>query len=152
MTEIDIDVEGLDEAIQKMSRFPNRMKRQMRNTMNDSLEVLSENVPPYPPKPPESDYRRTMTLAGSLGTTQSGGKAGKPTVYSVSGSGGNIQGRFGTDLSYAKHVIDPERQAYMHRPGYKGRQGWWTMDTIKERANAKIQRIWQDMVKLILGL
>ena len=124
----------------------------MQNTMSDSLLVLHENVPPYPLKPPESDYRRTMTLAGSLGTSPAGGRAGKPTVYSVSGSGSDVEGRFGTDLSYAKYVIDPQRQAYMHRPGYKGRPGWWTMDTIKERANKKIQRIWQDMVNLILGL
>ena len=152
MSEIQLDIKGLDEAINKMSQFPNKMKQQMHNTMNDSLLVLQENVPPYPPKPPESGYRRTMNLAGSIGSTPGGGKAGKPTVYSVSGTGKNIEGRFGTDLSYAKHVIDPQRQAYMHRPGYKGRQGWWTMDTIKERAQAKIKRIWQDMVKFILGL
>ena len=151
MTEINIDIQGLRETIEKMSRFPNRMKAEMRDTMNTSLLILHENVPPYPPKPPESDYRRTMTLAGSIGSTPGGGKAGKPTVYSVSGSGKSIEGRFGTDLSYAKHVIDPKRQAYMHRPGYKGRQGWWTMETIKERANAKIQRIWQSLVDRVMG-
>ena len=151
MTEIRIDTPGLKEAIEKMSQYPKQMRQQLDARMNDSLLALHENVPAYPPKPPESDYRRTMTLAGSIGSTPAGGKAGKPTVYSVTGGGGSVKGRFGTDLSYAKYVIDPQRQAYMHRPGYKGRQGWWTMETIMKRAEAKIKRIWRDMVRQILN-
>jgi hypothetical protein len=146
MTEIRIDVKGLDEVIEKLSSAPKKLNAAMRNRMYASLETLNENVPPYPPKPPESNYRRTMTLAGSVGV---GGA--KPTVYSVKGAGKEIEGRFGTDLKYAKYVIDPDRQAYMHRPGYKGRQGWWTMKTIKERAQAKIMSLWQTLIDKVMG-
>jgi hypothetical protein len=151
MPETAIEIKGLEEIISKLRRMPREVDNATRNAMDKSLLALWENVPPYPPNPADSEYRRTMTLAGSLGSSPGGGKGGaKPTVYSVTGSGGNLQGRFGTDLSYAQYVIDPQRQAYMHRPGYKGRQGWWTMETIKERAKDKIERLWNTTIKLII--
>ena len=153
MTDIKIETEGLNEVIQKMAKFPDRLNNEMNRTMRKSLDVLHENVPPYIAQvvPPEV-YRRTGTLGRSLGTNYGGGKQGKPTVYSVTGTGKEIVGEFGTNLSYAQHVVDPKRQAYMHKPGYKGRPGWWTMDTIKQKAEAKIKQVWEDMVKFILGL
>ena len=128
----------------------------MNKRMFASLDTLRENVPPYIPQvvPPEV-YRRTGTLGRSLGSSMQGGMGGpRPTIYGVhSGMGGkDLTGQFGTNLSYAQYVVDPERQAYMHKPGYKGRPGWWTMTTIKEKANAKIQKIWNDMVEFIAKL
>jgi hypothetical protein len=113
----------------------------MRNLMEKSMRVLWENVPPYPPKPEASKYRRTGTLGRSLGA-----EGAKPTVYSIKGSGANMAGTFGTNLSYAQYVIDPERQAYMH----KGR--WWTMNTIKEKSLDKINKIWETFIKTLLSM
>ena len=149
MTEIEI--QGLKELEGKLSKAPGDVNQAMHNAMGQSLLTLWENVPPYPPKPPESTYRRTLTLGGSLGSSAGGGAGGgKPSVYTIKGSGTNIQGRFGTNLTYARYVIDPQRQAYMHRPGYKGRQGWWTMDTIKQRAEEKIKSLWNKTISLIM--
>jgi hypothetical protein len=103
-------------------------------------------VPPYPPPPQDSGYRRTGTLGRSLGVGYGGGKTGKPSIYGIKGGGRNIEGRFGTNLEYAPYVIDAQRQAKIH----KGR--WWTMDTIKQKAEAKIKKIWEDMVKFILKM
>ena len=156
-TEIEID--GLDEIQRKIAQLPPELHKAMGNAMDKSLMTLWENVPPYPAQvvPPEV-YRRTGDLGGSIGSSPAGGKSGaKPTVYGVTQSlaGRQYEGKFGTNLSYAKYVIDPKRQAYMHRPGYKGRAGWWTMDTIKKNAEGKIKRLWQTTISLIkskLGL
>jgi len=148
LTEIELEVTGLDEAINKMSSYPDKFHKEMYRNMQASLDVLNENVLPYPPKPETSKYRRTGTLGKSLGSGMSGGKTGaKPTVYGVSQSmgSGSYEGRFGTNLSYAKYVIDPKQQAYMHQ----GR--WWTLDNVKENAKSKILKIWQDMVNFIIG-
>ena len=144
---LDLDVDGLEEAIRKMSQYPKRMDAEMSERMFASLDVLWENVPPYAAKPADSTYRRTGTLGKSLGVTQSGGKAGQPTVYGVSQKlgGREYQGKFGTSLSYAKYVIDPEKQAYMHQ----GR--WWTMRDVMKAAEKKVQEIWRRMVKTIFG-
>jgi hypothetical protein len=153
MANVTIEVEGLKELIDKLDKMPAEVQQAMNKTMLTSLNVLQENVPPYIAQvvPPEV-YRRTGTLGRTLGSSQAGGKAGRPTVYGVYSnmSGTELVGEFGTNLSYAPYVIDPERQAYMHKPGYKGRPGWWTMDTIKEKAEAKINELWNKMVAAVI--
>ncbi len=137
---VTFQIQGLDAVIKKFGTLPKNISSTMRKLMDKSLRVLWENVPPYPPKPETSKYIRTGMLGHSLG---SGG--GKPTVYSVKGTGADIVGTFGTKLSYAKYVVDPERQAYMH----KGR--WWTMKTILDNSEGKIKAIWDTFIKILLG-
>ena len=144
MTNIEIDIRGLDRAIEKLKKFPGALQSVWKDRMEMSLLELWSAVRPYPPKPPTSKYKRTGTLGRSIGSGMAGGKADKPTVYSIKGSGTDMQGHFGTNLSYAKYVIDPERQAYMHQ----GR--WWTMESIKKDAMPKIKKHWYDMVKMVL--
>jgi hypothetical protein len=140
----DIEIEGLDEAIQKYQGASKKLERAMRQTMNNSLLVLHENVPPYPSPPEGSTYRRTGTLGRTLGSGPGGGVAGKPDIYQVTGSMNNIQGAFGTRLNYAPYVISDDKQARMH----KGR--WFTMSTIADRARAKITKLWNDLIDVIL--
>lgn len=144
MAGIELDLTGLDKLMLKYKDAPKKLKSNMKKAMHASVDVLWENVPSYPPKPADTVYRRTGTLGRTLGSSQAGGKSGtSPTVYSYTAT----EGKFGTNLNYARFVIDPEQQAYMHRPGYKGRQGWWTMDTIKKKALDKIKQIWDDLIK-----
>jgi len=151
MADVTIEIEGLKELIEKIGKLPDEVQSLMNTTMKASLDTLQENVPPYIPQvvPPEV-YGRTGTLGRSLGSGMAGGKVGTPTVYSVRGAGKETMGEFGTNLSYAPYVISPERQAYMHRPGSKGRPGWWTMNTIKEKAEPKIKQLWDKTIAAII--
>ena len=145
MTEIKIDINGLDRAIERLKRVPEALNRSMIHVMTLSLLELWSAVRPYPSKPSGSTYKRTGTLGRSLGSSQVGGKSGaQPTVYSIQGQGNKSVGRFGTDLSYAKYVIDPKRQAYMHKPRL------WTMENVKKAALPKIKKHWYDLVKRVL--
>ncbi len=147
----DIRIVGLDEAIKRFKGTAKQLQGEMNNTMRESLNVLHENVPPYPPQVvPPHIYRREGMVGKTLGVSQSGSKIGKPKIYEVRKSGNQTQGRFGTNLKYAPYVIDENRQAYMHRPGYKGRAGWWTMRTIAERATDKITEVWQAFVRVVV--
>ena len=134
----EIEVKGLQELINKVGRITPEIQRAMDKTMEASLNTLHENVPSYPRKPEASSYIRTGTLGKSIGMNNA-----KPTVYSIKGSGAKIEGRFGTDLSYAKYVIDPDRQAYMHR----GR--WWTTENIVKASKSKILRLWDKMIQIV---
>ena len=151
MADVTIEIEGLKELIDKFDKLPNEVQQTLVKMMYVSLDTLQENVPPYISQvvPPEV-YRRTGTLGRSLGSGMAGGKVGKPTVYSVRGTGKDTVGEFGTNLSYAPYVISPERQAYMHKPGYKGRPGWWTLNTIKDKALPKIIQRWNDAMAAII--
>jgi len=142
--DIKITTEGLDQAVNKLKTMPAKLDAGMNRTMTASLNVLWENVPPYPAPPEGSAYVRTGTLGRTLGSGPGGGKGATPTVYSVTGSGMSIQGTFGTNLDYAKYVIDPDRQAYMH----KGR--WWTMKTIRDKAVNKINQLWEAFVRAVI--
>ena len=134
----EIEVKGLQELINKVGRITPEIQRAMDKTMEASLNTLHENVPSYPQRPGKSSYIRTGTLGKSIGMNNA-----KPTVYSIKGSGAKIEGRFGTDLSYAKYVIDPDRQAYMHR----GR--WWTTENIVKASKSKILRLWDKMIQIV---
>lgn len=140
-----IEVKGLTELIDRMKAFPLELARVGALAMSASLNVLWENVPPYPPPPDGSRYVRTGTLGKSLGSSPSGGASGgSPSIYKVQKLGdGGFEGTFGTNLSYAEHVISDTNQAAVHA----GR--WWTIKTIAEKAAAKIESVWQAVaVKL----
>jgi len=133
---IKLHIEGLDKLEQKFANLPKVLDQLTQKTMETSLETLQQNVPEYPPPPQKTKYTRTGMLGKSLGAA-----GGKPTVYSVTGSGTQTIGKFGTNLNYAQYVIDPDRQAWMH----KGR--WWTMTHIKNKSVDKIKALWDDIVK-----
>ena len=143
---MEIQITGLKEISRRFDKFPDKLNRVMRQTMEAALYILQENVPRYPPKPATSTYNRTGTLGRSLG---SGG--GKADIFRVTGqgsflgqgSGSYLTGEFGTRVKYAPYVIgdppDSPSQAWMH----KGR--WWTMKTITKKSEAKITRAFQEM-------
>jgi hypothetical protein len=142
----NIDSSDLKRVQKKLKDMPGLLDKNMKTAMTDSMLLLWSNVPPYPAPPENSKYRRTGTLGRTLGSGEGGGKAsGQPTVYSISGSGINMAGKFGTSLAYAKYVIDATRQAYMH----VGR--WWTMKTILDNARDKITKVWATMVRVVLN-
>lgn len=143
---VEIKITGLDKIYLLFADMPNKMRKFLRTGMEQSLLVLHENVPPYPPAPATSSYIRTGMLGKSLGSSEAGGKAGTPTVYSIKSNDVQTIGQFGTQLSYAKYVIDPDRQAYMH----KGR--WWTMNTIKVKSEKKVIQVWERLVKGVLSV
>lgn len=135
---IEITVEGLDELIARMNAFPNELIKVNAVAMSASLNTFWEKVPPYPQQSPGSTYVRTGTLGKSLGSSMSGGASGgKPNIYTIRSLGaGNVEGKFGSRLSYAPAVIG-ESQA----PAFDGR--WWNIKTIAERATSKIDSIWK---------
>lgn len=143
---IEIKVTGLDKIYLLFANMPNKMSKFLRTGMEQSLLVLHENVPPYPPNPVSSKYIRTGMLGKSLGSSPAGGKVSRPSVYSIRSNDTQTLGEFGTQLSYAKYVIDPDRQAYMHR----GR--WWTMNTIKVKSEKKVIQVWERLVKGVLSV
>lgn len=133
-----IEVRGLKELQARMKQFPEQLNAAQEKTMEASLLTLWENVPPYPRISFNSSYRRTGTLGRSLGSSEGGGKGGKPSIYETKKLGSGYEGRFGTDLSYAQYVIgDTTQAAHM---GY-----WWQMKDIAAKAETKIVRLWQTL-------
>ena len=96
--DIDFKIQGLDEVVKRFKNMPEKLDAQMSKAMDASLKLLHGNVLPYPPQRENmvSKYVRTGTLGRTLGA-----QGAKPTIYSMSGSGGKMVGKFGTNLIYA---------------------------------------------------
>ena len=135
------EIRGLDALIAKMKYFPQKFKQLQGLGMKASLNILWENVPPYPPQPADSTYQRTGTLGRTLGSSESGGKSGgRPSIFTVKGLGtSNVEGRFGTNLDYAEHVIgDQQARQNAH---------WWKLSSVLQKSEAKIKGVWEGIMK-----
>jgi len=131
-----IEVKGFKELISTMEKYPVELVKTTAVGMSASLNILWENVPPYPAQDPQARYQRTGLLGRSLGSDQSGGATGQPSVYSIRQlGGGNFEGTFGTSLDYAHWVIG-ENQAGMHA------SNWWNIITIAQRSADRIEKLW----------
>lgn len=136
------EIKGLDELLKKMQAYPTELVKVMAVGMSASLNIFWENVPPYPPPPQNSTYRRTGGLGRSLGSDEGGGASGNPSVYRIRRLGdGNFEGVFGTNLDYAPYVIGDTLQADVHA----GR--WWQMKDVAARAADRVGKLWNDIAE-----
>jgi hypothetical protein len=134
-----IEIRGLDELLQRMRKFPDKLDASLRVTMQAAMLALWENVPPYPPPPSDSTYVRTGTLGRTLGSGEGGGRSGgQPSIYEVRELGAGMEGHFGTNLGYAPHVIGDETQA-------RNMGHWWKISVIAEKAKDKIGSLFNTL-------
>lgn len=127
------------DLIQRMSRYPDRLKDEMEKTTRAALAHTQGSVPQYPPPPPGSSYVRTGTLGRSIGL------GGRADVYEVRPIGRGYEATLGTRLSYAPQVIGDGTQERPHR----GR--WWTVKTIAEKARPGIERLYEAMARRMVA-
>lgn len=136
MTDL-IEIRGLKEILARFGNFPQKYEQIARATMEATLLHMQGSVPPYPPAPAGSRYRRTGMLGRSLGVSTSAGPIGRADVQEVKIGSGLVEGTFGTRLNYAPRVIGSDSQQAPWS-GY-----WWTMRTVAGRAREGIIRLWQ---------
>lgn len=133
-----VEVKGLKELEERFRQYPVQFQMEVSKAVGASLLVFHEKVPPYPPKPPESRYRRTHTLDRSLGTI-----GGPHNIYQIRKIGAmGFEGRFGTNLKYAPYVIGPPGTQREPFSSY-----WWRLDQVPDKAQSKILEIFQKLTQ-----
>ena len=134
-----ITLKGFDEFDERMRNLGN-VAQWARPIMEKAVKYVHSQVPPYPPPPSTSRYRRTGTLGRTI-TTE---------VKSLSGN--DIAGSIGTKTVYAPDVISTERvgnrgpQKWMHK-----RTGWWTLQAVVWGQADKIRTIFQAEIRKLLN-
>lgn len=143
--QLEVDDHGLQ---QRFARFPRVYRGAVQKTMQASLLKIWELIPPYPPQPANSRYRRTGTLGRTLGSGISGGRQGQPDIMEIKMGARNATGKFGTRLHYAPHVIGMRGKE--QKPFFA--QYWWTLpDTVLGKAVGPIARLFKVMVEELAG-
>lgn len=137
---IQIEIIGLEELRSRLAQFPHEYATVERKTLGASLLTLHENVPPYPPKPATSGYKRTGTLGRTLGSGEAGGALGQADIMEIKLGTPVSEASFGTRLNYAPKVIgEVQEQPFASY--------WWNIKTIAERAADKIVNLWKIMAQ-----
>ena len=138
---IKIQIEGLDRVVNNLQKFQAGLPGFFNDTMQKTILYVQGKLPPYPPPPTGSTYRRTGTLGRSI--TSLFGQ--HPDALSkIQPFGGGVHGIIGTQLKYAPFVIDEDRQAGVHR----GR--WWTLQQAVRNQTQAIVDYWKKAVDLYI--
>lgn len=140
-----IEVRGLDEIHKRMQRFPKEYEQATNKTMEAALYAVQGEVPPYPPQPTGTRYRRTGMLGRSLGVSFSGGRLGRSEIWQIRKLGGGYnEGRFGTSLNYAQYVIGDRGQ----QSGFMS-QYWWRLEQVPGKAFNKVKELFEGMARAL---
>lgn len=94
------EVEGLAIILARLEQGDARVRRYVGIAMHASLEHLRDKAAKYPPRPPQSTYRRTGTLGRKWATKVKMAPA--------------VVGYLGNNAPYAGYVQDRAQQAWMH--------------------------------------
>ena len=116
---VTITIKGLDSLTKKLDAL--EKGAYLKPTVTAGANLLRNEMRRYPPKPPQSTYRRQGTLGKSWTQRVSGGRGGWLAVI-------------GSFLNYAPYVQDRDRQAAVHR----GR--WQTVQSVAEENREKVTR------------
>jgi len=139
-----VTIIGLDEAIKRIQGIDQKMPKFQIDTMLRTVLWTLGQIPPYPPPPPGSKYRRTMRLGQSITSLAS---TNPDSLSKVEPMFGGVRGIIGTNVSYAHFVIKEGEQAAVHQ----GR--WWTLERVIEGLRDKIIEFWsKEMDNFIRGL
>jgi hypothetical protein len=138
-----VEIKGLEKLNKDLSALNSRFPKYVHDTTLKAVLYVHQEIPDYPPQPPNSTYRRTMTLGRTITTLQ--GKA--PEALSrVEPLFGKIVGIVGTKLSYAPWVIDRNRQTKVHK-----RHGWWNLQDVVRGLRSGITKVYRDGLKKLFS-
>jgi hypothetical protein len=141
-SDLEVRIIGLDQVIQKLNGTGEKLSNELNKITKKAILYLHSRVPPYPPKPEGSTYRRTFLLGKSVVAWQ-GDAPG--AISRVEGLGREVRGIFGTAVVYAPMVIDANAQKPVHTKHH-----WYTLQAVVEKAKTGLIEIYQSWINELL--
>lgn len=134
MAKIIVEVKGLEKLNAALRQFPDIAHGEIERAMEATVQHLAGIASEYPPKPPQSEYRRTVTLGRSI--------TGRMEVRPE-----EVLGFVGTKVQYAPFVIGPRQRDFHKRTGWRKLEDVVTDNldfvetTMEQAAERIVQRI-----------
>lgn len=136
---IHLHIKGLDKAQKDFARLGARFPKFTQDATLKAVLYVHQNMPDYPPKPPNSTYDRRFLLFKSVTHM----KTKHPEALSrVEPRFGSVTGIVGTRLSYAPWVIDKSRQTRTHKA-----HGWWNLQDVVKGMRTGIYNVYRQAMK-----
>ncbi|HUV82854.1 MAG TPA: hypothetical protein VMW53_07265 [archaeon] len=136
---MEYTIKGLDKLNKKLKGMSGpELKKELTDTTQKALFYVHGTVPPYPAPPVGSTYKRTGTLGRGINTQ-------------VKTIGGEIAGVIGSPTVYAPWVISSKAvdevgpQTSVHK-----RTGWYTLQSVVEKARKTVVDFYDKMVKRLI--
>jgi hypothetical protein len=128
---VKIRIVGGPQLEAKYNRRASDVRSMMHTATAKAVTYVHSTVPPYPPEPPMSTYRRTGLLGRSIATD-------------VRTIGAQSVGIIGTDTVYAPWVIS-DRAVGNRGPQAKVHKGrWYTLQGVVNKAWSQVVQIYRD--------
>lgn len=134
MTGLAITIQGLDELRERFGEAHPIVQRELKRSMLRAVLGELQRMPPYPPPPAGSTYKRTGYLGRSL--TALVGRA-PDAASDVREVAGGVEGQVGTNVVYAGRVIGQDQGR-----AWKGR--WWRLEESVLSHKADIEAEFED--------
>ncbi len=161
MTQISLEITGLDELQRATAKFPREMDRGIQVAMQGGTEILREGVAPYPPAsdanlpqpgiPGARWYERgrgawyVRKRTGEAVNYGGSERLGSSWTTKISRSRGGWLGIIGASASYAGEVHDAALQAAIF-----AQRGWKTVQDSVRTGAAKVQRLFNVVIRGVL--
>ena len=132
-------IKGLKELQAKIDKLHGKLlKSQLEQTTKEAALYVLGTVPPYPPEPIGSTYKRSGTL-GRLITTD---------VRTV---GADVVGIIGSPTPYSPWVISSEEVPAGTGPQSRVHKGrWYTLQSVVANAAEEVVKFFDKMIKNIV--
>jgi hypothetical protein len=127
VSSVSIEISGVDRLIAKLGRVEGT--RVLREPMQRAVLRLKADMQEYPEQRPGSRYVRGRGMANAAGVVEhrTSQQLGKRWTSRIAGSGAELTGKVGNNVTYAPFVQSRQFQARVHR----GR--WQTDVQVMER-------------------
>lgn len=142
-------IKGLDELLDKLDTLEG-LKAAV-NGMKAAAVHVKGKIAEYPPSTEANEVKESGSwYERSYGTRwPGGGNKTSETLgrkWTTKEQDRGLTQVIGNNVSYGPYVQSDEDQAFMHKPGYKGRQGWKTDKQVIDEESDRILEFIQDEV------
>jgi hypothetical protein len=132
-----IKLVGLTRVVRRFTNFNRQWYTEQIKATNEAGDYVLGSLPPYPPQPAGSRYKRTGTLGKTLNRKAQRGRGG-------------VIGTIGSPIIYSPFVISTTKQRGRGpQTTFHKLHGWWTLQNEVKRLKKGIINVYKSALRRV---